>query len=218
MPGLRRAVIFDMDGVLVLSGPAHWLAWQQVAAEHGLELTRERFLSFNGLTNQDICRLLWGARATPAFTAALADRKERAFRDQIARAVPLAPGCHDLLAALQHRACGIAVGSSAPVGNVDRVLDGGGIRPFFGAVVHGDMVVRGKPAPDIFLRAAHLLGRSPAECVVIEDAPTGVRAAVAAGMRAVGVLTNHSAAELRAAGAAAIATTLAEIAPPMLLA
>ncbi|MBK8098747.1 MAG: HAD family phosphatase [Planctomycetes bacterium] len=217
MAGQRRAVIFDMDGVLVLSGPAHWLAWRQVAAEHGLELTRERFLSFNGLTNQDICRLLWGARATPEFTAALAERKERAFRDQIAREVPLAPGCRELLAAVQQRACELAVGSSAPVANVDRVLDGGGIRPFFGAVVHGDMVVRGKPAPDIFLRAAHLLGRSPAECVVVEDAPTGVRAAVAAGMRAVGVLTNHTADELRAAGAAAIVAALDEIAPDLLL-
>jgi beta-phosphoglucomutase len=214
----RRAVIFDMDGVLVLSAPAHWTAWVDAAARHGVQLTREQFLSFNGLTNPDICARLWGDRATPAFVADLATQKERAFREAIAADVPLAPGCRELLAQLRTRDVPIAVGTSAPRENVDLVLDGGGIRPFFGAVVHADLVQRGKPAPDIFLRAAELLGLPPERCIVVEDAPMGVRAAKAAGMAAVGVLTNHTADELLVEGARTVLPTLADVRPEHLLA
>lgn len=207
------AVIFDMDGVLVLSGPAHWVAWREIAAVHGTELTREQFLSFNGMTNQDICTRLWGTRATPDFIAHIADVKERAYRAAVEANVPLAPGCRELLATLHARALGIAVGTSGPKENVDLVLDRGGIRPFFGAVVHAGLVQRGKPAPDIFLRAAELLGIAPQRCVVVEDAPTGVQAARTAGMRVVGVATNHHADELLDVGAAVVLPDLASITP-----
>lgn len=205
------AVIFDMDGVLVLSGPAHWVAWRDVAAEHGLALTRELFLDCNGMTNEDICAKLWGARATPEFVASVADRKERAYRRAVAAAVPLAPGCRELLAALRARELALAVGTSGPKENVDLILDAGGIRPFFGGVVHAGLVQRGKPAPDIFLRAAELLGAAPASCVVVEDAPSGIQAALAAGMRVLGVCTNHGADELRRAGAHRVLPDLAAI-------
>lgn len=213
----RRGVIFDMDGVLVLSGPAHWVAWVDAAAMRGVTMTRELFLACNGLTNQDICTKLWGERATPAFVAEVAEAKEAAFRAAIAADVPLAPGCRELLAQLAAAGAAIAVGSSAPRANVDLVLDGGGIRPFFGAVVHADLVRRGKPAPDIFLRAAELLGLPPAACVVLEDAPAGVVAARAAGMTAVGVLTNHTADELFAAGVSRVLPALADVRPAHLL-
>jgi len=206
-----RAVLFDMDGVLVLSGPAHWLAWRAATAARGLDLTHAQFLSFNGFTNPDICARLWGEAATPAFVAEVALHKEGAFRDAIRSCVPLAPGCRELLASLRRLGASIAVGSSAPQGNVDLVLDGGGIRPFFQAVVHEGMVARGKPAPDIFLRAAQLLEVPPARCRVVEAAPSGVRAAVAAGMRVVGVLTNHVAAELLDEGAERVVPSLLDL-------
>lgn len=207
------AVIFDMDGVLVLSGPAHWLAWRDVAAEHGIVLTREQFLSFNGMTNPDICALLWGRRATSEFVAAIAEHKEAAYRRAVESDVPIAPGCAALLAALRARSLALAVGTSGPKENVDLVLDRGGIRAFFGAVVHAGLVARGKPAPDIFLRAAELLAVPAPSCVVVEDAPNGVEAARAAGMRVVGVATNHEPAELLAVGASIVLPDLAAITP-----
>lgn len=206
-----RAVLFDMDGVLVLSGPAHWLAWREATGRRGIELTHEQFLSFNGFTNRDICARLWGEAATPAFVDEVAEHKEGAFRDAIRSCVPLAPGCRELLANLRRLGASIAVGSSAPQGNVDLVLDGGGIRPYFQAVVHAGMVARGKPAPDIFLRAAELLEVAPACCLVVEDAPSGVRAAIAAGMQVVGVLTNHAAAELLDEGAGRVVESLLDL-------
>ena len=213
---MSGAVIFDMDGVLVLSLPAHWVAWRAVAAAHGVEMTREMFLRCNGLINPDICALLWGSRATPEFIAQIADEKERAFRVAIEADVPLAPGCCALLSALQANGSRLAVGSSAPRENVDLVLDRGGIRQFFGAVVHQGMVRRGKPAPDIFLRAAELLEVPPRRCVVVEDAPTGVQAALAAGMAAVGVATIHAAQELVHAGARLVVHDLASLRPEQL--
>jgi len=206
------AVIFDMDGVLVLSGPAHWIAWRDTAADHGRTLTRADFLQCNGMTNQDICAALWGEdRATPGFVAAIADAKERAYRRAVEADVPLAPGCRQLLAALRARRLLLAVGTSGPKENVDLILDRGGIRPFFGGVVHAGLVQRGKPAPDIFLRAAELLAQPPAACVVVEDAPSGIRAALAAGMRVVSVCTNHEAGELRDVGAHVVLPDLAAI-------
>lgn len=207
-----RAVIFDMDGVLVLSGPAHWVAWRDTAAAHGRPLTQAEFLGVNGMTNQDICAKLWGQTvATPAFVARIADQKERAYRDAVREAVPLAPGCRELLTTLRAQSLGIAVGTSGPQENVDLILDRGGIRPFFGGVVHAGLVQRGKPAPDIFLRAAELLGVPPAHCLVVEDAPSGVRAGLAAGMRVLGVCTNHSEGELRDVGAHVVLPDLAAI-------
>ncbi|HEX6810748.1 MAG TPA: HAD-IA family hydrolase [Planctomycetota bacterium] len=210
---MDAAVIFDMDGVLVLSGPAHWVAWREAAGAHGVELTRELFLACNGLTNPDICALIWGKDVSREFVARLAAAKEQAFRDAIEADVPLAPGCRALLAALQAGGVRLAVGSSAPRENVDLVLDRGGIRPFFRAVVHEGLARRGKPAPDIFLRAAELLGLPPRRCVVVEDAPSGVRAGVAAGMAVVAVATNHTAHELTQAGARLALPDLASILP-----
>lgn len=207
-----RAVIFDMDGVLVLSGPAHWVAWRDTAAANGRALTQADFLAVNGMTNQDICAHLWGpAHATPEFVARIADTKESAYRRAVEANVPLAPGCRELLATLQARAFGIAVGTSGPKENVDLILDNGGIRSFFGGVVHAGLVQRGKPAPDIFLRAADLLGVPAAACVVVEDAPSGIRAALAAGMRTIAVCTNHAAEELRHVGAHTVLPDLAAI-------
>lgn len=210
-----HAVIFDMDGVLVLSGPAHFQAWRTTATAHGIDLSHEEFLSFNGMVNADICRQLFGDRATASFAAAIADQKERAYRDAIAHEVPLAAGCRQVLQQFQAARMALAVGTSGPKANVDRVLDGGDIRSYFGAVVHADLVQRGKPAPDIFLRAAELLDMAPARCVVVEDAPSGIRAAHAAGMRVVGITSNHTEHELRQEEPHALVASFADLSPAL---
>ena len=224
--GASRAVIFDLDGVLVLSGPFHEAAWRATAARHGVAFTHDDHRACSGLVNADICRRIFGPSVSPGLAAQIADEKERAFRAAIAAAVPLAPGCRELLAVLRDAGAALAIGSSAPVANVDLVLDGvvggagggGALRPFFQAVVHAGMVARGKPWPDIFLRAAELAGVAPANCIVVEDAPAGIAAANAAGMAVVGVATGHAAGELAAAGRVRVARSLAEVPVDWLLA
>ncbi len=208
---MTRGVIFDMDGVLVLTENAHWLAWRAAAQKHGIDLAHKTFLSCFGRVNPDCIRIMFGEDVPPAEAIRIADEKEAAFREFIRTDVPLAPGLVTLLDGLRGERVGLGVGSSAPPENVNLILDVGQIRGYFGAVVDGSQVKRGKPAPDVFLRAAELLGLRPERCAVIEDAPAGILAAKAAGMVGVGVATTHTATELSAAGADVVYPSIAEL-------
>ncbi|MFT7669860.1 MAG: beta-phosphoglucomutase [Planctomycetota bacterium] len=208
MKRAKFGVIFDMDGVLVLSGDAHWESWRAVAADRGVTLTHELFLSTFGQVNEDCIAVMFGSQTEAEEVERIADEKERAYRDIVRANVPLAPGLFELLAQLQEAGAAIAVGSSAPPENVDLVLDAGGLREFISVSVNGKQVAQGKPAPDVFLIAAEQLGLTPDRCIVVEDAPVGVQAARAAGMRAVAVTTTNTAKDLEEAGAHHIAADL----------
>jgi beta-phosphoglucomutase-like phosphatase (HAD superfamily) len=91
-----------------------------------------------------------------------------------------------------------------------------GLAAYFSALITGDDVTRGKPAPDIFLKAADALGRNPAKCIVIEDAPQGIKAALAAGMKVIAVTTSRPRAELSSAHR--VVEALSELDPPSILA
>ncbi len=213
-----RGVIFDMDGVLILSGPLHFEAWRQAAARDGIELTHNFFTHTFGRTNPDTIAMIWNSASglkgasgpvSAARAAEIADFKERTFRGMLERGVELAPGARELLVALAEDGFTLSIGSSAPRENLDAIVDAAGIRVFFASIVDGSMVTRGKPAPDVFMLAAHTAGVRPETCVVIEDAPVGIRAALAAGMKAVGVATTHPEEELRSAGASLTVASLA---------
>ena len=206
MPNNRTpdvAVIFDMDGVLVLTEDAHWKSWLEVARPRGAELSYAAFKSCFGRINPDCIPILFGPRS-PQESVAIAEEKEAAFRRIVKERVPLVPGIVEFLTSLQNLGVRLGVGSSGPPENVKALVEGGGIARFFSATVDGSQVRRGKPAPDVFLTCAQRLEIAPAGCAVIEDAPVGIRAAVAAGMLAVGVATTHPEAELREAGAAQV--------------
>jgi beta-phosphoglucomutase len=209
-------VIFDMDGVIVRSEDAHWVSWRAVAAERGIDLKYETFLSCFGRVNSDCIRIMLSEGIDDAESLRIADRKEAAFRDAVRANVPLAIGTRELLASLRQAGALLAVGSSAPPENVALVLDAGHIREFFSATVDGAQVKRGKPAPDVFLQAGEAIGISPAHCAVIEDAPAGIRAARAANMTAIGVATTHTEAQLFEAGAHAVLPELASLTPEII--
>lgn len=209
-------VIFDMDGVLVLTEEAHWLAWREAANRRGVDLKYETFLSCFGRVNDDCIRIMFGETVPAEEGLRIADDKEAAFRTIIAGNVPLAPGTRELLAALRAGGARVAVGSSAPRENVDLVLDAGGIREYFSEVVDGGQVKRGKPEPDVFLRAGELLGIEPRRCAVVEDAPAGIKAARAAGMTAIGVAATHAAEQLMGAGAHVVVPALVDVTPELL--
>jgi beta-phosphoglucomutase family hydrolase len=208
---MNKGVIFDMDGVIVLTEQAHWESWQAAAEPRGITLDYRTFLSCFGRINPDVIPILFGPNISPAQSVDIADKKEAAFRDIIRGNMPIAPGLIELLDELKRRGVRVAVGSSAPPENIDLVLDIGKIRHYFDGVVDGSQVKRGKPAPDVFLKAADLMKVAPADCSVIEDAPTGIKAAVAAGMRAVGVATTHKAGELLSVGAHFCAPSLKDL-------
>jgi beta-phosphoglucomutase len=208
-----RAVIFDMDGVLILSEEAHWESWCAPAAKRGVKLDYDRFLSCFGRINPDCIKILFGPDLPSREVLRIADEKETAFRDIIRRHVPLAPGTRELLTALHNNEFRLAIGSSGPRENVELVLDAAKLGDYFDAYVHGGEVPRGKPAPDVFLLAAQRLEVPPRFCAVIEDAPAGIQAAVAARMLPIALTTTHKSQELKDAGAEIIYDDLSAIPP-----
>ena len=186
---MRCAVIFDVDGVLVDSYRAHFQSWQLLGAETRRGLSEQQFADFFGRSGQDLIRHFWnGNDLTTERIAELHARKNKLYRELVASGLTPMEGAIDLIIALHEAEFPLALASSGPRDNVDLAVDTLGVRWLFQAQIAGEDVRRGKPDPQIFLRAAQRLGVGPRRCAVIEDAPAGVAAAKAAGMVSIGLL------------------------------
>lgn len=196
-----KAWIFDCDGVVVDSNAMHVETWRQTAAAHGWPMADPEHIGKCGMTTGAVIRevLKWPVGEEEA--RRLGEEKEERYREMIrAGGIRAIAGVEAFLRRARGEGRRCAMGSSAPRANVEACLDALGLRWAFDCTVSGEDVARGKPEPDIFLKAAEGLGARPEECVVFEDSPAGVEAARRAGMESVAVLTSHTAAELAAAG------------------
>jgi HAD superfamily hydrolase (TIGR01509 family) len=190
----------------------HARAWIALVRAHAVDprsdAELESFLYANaGMKNEELIPLL----VPGGDVAALEEEKEALYRKLYAPALSPLPGLLPLLDSLRSRGVKLAVASAAPLANRDFVLDGLSLRSRFDAIVGPEHARRGKPAPDIFLAAAEKLGVAPVECIVFEDAPKGVQAAVAAGMQCAALTTTSSEAALRAAGARWVAKDFTQL-------
>jgi beta-phosphoglucomutase family hydrolase len=185
------ALILDMDGVIVDSNPVHREVWAAYNRRFGIETDEAMQQRMYGRRNDDIVRDFFGVNLTLEEVRAHGAAKERLFRETIGPVLneALVPGLREFLERHRHQPLGIA--TNAEPENVAFLLDTARLRPYFRAVVDGHQVERPKPHPDIYLRAAELLGAPPEDCVVFEDSLTGIQAARAAGMAVVGVGTTH---------------------------
>jgi len=185
------ALILDMDGVIIDSNPVHRDVWAAYNRRYGIETDEAMQQRMYGRRNDDIVRDFFGGRLTLEEVRAHGAAKERLFRETIGPVLnaALVPGVREFLERHRHQPLGLA--SNAEPENIEFVLDTARLRPYFRAVVDGHQVARPKPHPDIYLRAAELLGTPPKDCVVFEDSFTGIEAAQAAGMAVVGVRTTH---------------------------
>ncbi|MFQ5464235.1 MAG: HAD family hydrolase [Phycisphaerae bacterium] len=207
-------VIFDLDGVLIDSAELHFQSWRRLAEEQGAGLTRAQFHATFGRQNRDIIPDLFGVSA-PDRVGALADRKEEIYRNLVRGRPPVVDGAVELIRGLAALDARLAIGSSAPRQNIDLILNEVGVHAAFEAIISGDDVARGKPDPQVFALACEALGLAPARCVVIEDAPAGVQAAITAGAVAVAVLIHHD--EAAFDGVALCVHKLAELTPQRIL-
>ncbi|HEY8516769.1 MAG TPA: HAD family phosphatase [Candidatus Binatia bacterium] len=210
---MTRAVIFDVDGVLVDSYAAHFASWRGALRERGLDLSEDDFARTFGRTSREVIRELFGERVDDAQVREIDLRKEELYREIIGREFPTMDGATELIDALHAAGFRLALGSSAPPPNVELTLDRLGRRDAFAAVVTGRDVRRGKPDPQVFQIAAERLGIAPQRCAVIEDAVLGVEAARAAGMTAIALAGTASEERLRAAGAQIVVRSLRELSP-----
>lgn len=187
----RIPLIFDMDGVLIHSNPLHEQAWLTYNRRFGIETTQEMQRRMWGRRNDDIVRDFFGTGLTEEEVRAHGAGKEKLYREMAGATMrdALVPGIGEFLE--RHTHSPKALASNAEPENVSFFLDSAGLREYFQVIVDGHQVMRPKPHPQIYLKAAELLRVQPRDCVVFEDSFTGVEAARAAGMRVVGVKTTH---------------------------
>lgn len=188
----NKAAIFDMDGVLVVNMQFHELAFYEFGKRYGVTITRDFFIEhICGNTNQRIMAMLFEG-ISEADIAHFSDEKEAIYRELYRPHLQAAQGLFPFLDQLKSQQVPMAIASNAPAVNVDFLVNELGLASYFDVVLHVDSVANPKPAPDMFLKAAELMHVSPSECVVFEDAPSGIRAAHKAGMKSVALLTTHT--------------------------
>jgi beta-phosphoglucomutase len=194
--------VFDLDGTLVDNMPLHAAAFLDFVARHGLPPLDERARArFDGRRNRDIFPDLLGRPLGEDELRSFSSEKESLYRELSRGRLRPLPGLLRLLDRLEAHAIPFAVATSAPAENVAHTLVELGLERRLTRVARSDEVARGKPFPDVFLKAAERIGVAPEACVAFEDAPLGVRAAKAAGMTVVAVTTSFSAAAFREHGA-----------------
>lgn len=190
--GARRAVLWDMDGVLVDSADYHYAAWREALARERYDISYEAFRATFGQRNDTILRGIFGPDLPDAEVDRIADLKEALYRQFVReRGIAPSPGVLRWLQALRAAGWRQAVASAAPRANIDAILAAVGIGHYFDAITSGEDVTRGKPDPQVYLVSAQRVGASPARCVVVEDAPAGLEGARRAGMRCIGVASTH---------------------------
>jgi beta-phosphoglucomutase len=211
------AVIWDVDGTLVDTAELHFRAWVDLCRALGRDFTRAEFATTFGRRNPEIIRYLFGDRFDDAAIADLGYRKEELYKAAARQGVSLLPGARELLQGLHDAGFRQAIGSSAPLGNINLILELTHAAHFFDAISSAEDTTRGKPDPQVFLVAAEKLGVLPSRCVVMEDAVAGVEAARAGGMKCIGVtfVGHHSDESLCRAGANRVVKTLAEVSVEM---
>ncbi len=198
-----RGVIFDLDGVLVSTDECHFQAWKELADSEGIPFDREINHRLRGVSRMQSLEILLeraARRYTDEEKQALAKRKNDRYLQSIEQldGGDILPGAVRALKSLKERGLLTAVGSSSR--NARRILQKLGLEHSFDAVADGNDITRSKPDPEVFLVAAGKLGLPPGRCLVVEDALTGVEAALRAGMPAlaVGAAQEHPLATVKA--------------------
>lgn len=197
---LLTGVVFDMDGVLLLTHSAHKLAWRRFLAEVGYEIS-EPDLDFvlDGRKREEILHHFLG-ELSDAQLRYCGEIKDRHFL-AVADSVKTVPGVFQFLDILEENRVVAAVATSATACRAHNMLQQYGLKERFAAIVTGSDVTAGKPDPTIFRLAAERIGKTPEDVLVVEDAVSGVKAANAAGMKCLGIADANRAPMLLAAGA-----------------
>jgi beta-phosphoglucomutase len=185
-----KGCIFDLDGVIVDTAHYHYLAWRRLADELGHNLTKDENEELKGVSRMRSLEIVLekaGISLNQEHKEILAEKKNTWFNEYVQQMRPeeIFPGVKALIRNLRGR--GIKVGLASSSRNARTVVRLLNIQNEFDAIVDGTMITRTKPDPEIFLKTAKLMRVEPADCVVVEDAEAGVEAALAAGMKCIGI-------------------------------
>lgn len=185
-----KACIFDLDGVIVDTAKYHYIAWRNIARDLGFEFTEmhnERLKGVSRMRSLEILLEVGGIQLDQETKEALAERKNKEYLEYIMRMTPdeILPGAREFLEEVRLVGLRTALGSASR--NSMTILNRLKITGLFDAIIDGNKVTKAKPDPEIFLKGAEELGIHPRHCVVFEDAEAGIEAALAAGMKCIGI-------------------------------
>ncbi|MNH88546.1 2-deoxyglucose-6-phosphate phosphatase [compost metagenome] len=190
---MLEAFIFDMDGVIIDSEPLHFEVDIDTMKYYGAEITQKELEKYVGMTNPE----MWGIiKQDYSLPHSVEDILKYQLESKIKalRAAPMEPiqGIKNFIEELKQHRIPVGIASSSPPEFIKEVLLKFGIADEFRCVVSGEEVAKGKPAPDVYLKAAELLGAEPGHCMVLEDSAHGIAAAKAAGMKCIGYINANS--------------------------
>ncbi len=188
--GKIKACLFDLDGVIVDTAKYHYIAWKELANEMGFDFTlddNERLKGVSRMTSLDILLSIGNVVKSEEEKLDLATKKNENYLSYILKMGPeeILPGTKEFLEALNKEGIKIALGSASK--NAMTILERLELTSYFEAIIDGTKVSKAKPDPEVFLKGAEALNVSPSECVVFEDAEAGIEAAIAGGMKCVGI-------------------------------
>ncbi|WP_299550395.1 HAD family phosphatase [Seonamhaeicola sp.] len=189
-----KAVIFDMDGVIIDSEPMHYKAYHDMFDEIGIEVSSELYESFTGQSTINICKRLcdhFKLEQSPEALVALKRKHYKHFFDTNSD-LTLIDGVLELIKDYHHNGLTLVLGSSAAMTSIDQIFERFDLNQYFKAKLSGADLKQSKPHPEIFIKAAQASGFKKEECMVIEDSTNGIQAANAAGIYCVGFDSFHS--------------------------
>lgn len=181
-----KAVIFDMDGVLIDTEKHYNVCWQQAAREAGFDFTYEHALmlrSLDAMLAKDLMQSIFGKEFD---YFAIRERRRVLVQEALLKnGLEIKPGVREALTFLRNKGIKTAVATATPLDRTYEHLEKLGIKDLFDSIVSAKQVEKGKPAPDVYLYACKQIGMKPEECIAIEDSPNGIKSAYQAGLKPV---------------------------------
>ncbi len=201
---MNCAIILDMDGVIIDSNPFHRMAWKEFLERHGVVVNEPMFKNviFGTTGDQAIRNLLQPPELTAEQLSLYTEDIDTTYRRIISGNEQIFPvdGLNNFLDFIKELGFKIALATSAPPENITLILERLGITEYFDVIVDKTHVTHGKPDPEVYLKAVENLKTDKEYCLVFEDSLSGVRSAIGAGIRVIGVTTSHTGEELSQAG------------------
>ncbi len=190
--GMKKALIFDMDGVLISNDRFHYLAWQEFARQHGKTVRFDEVKSWFGSTNESILINFFDRQLSGDEINKYAYEKEKIYREIYSPHIKPLEGIKELLDVASADGYEIGLATSAPPENVEFVLEKTNLAKYFKAITDDTQISNGKPDPEIFILTGQKLDIRPSRTIVFEDSFYGIEAAKKAGMKVIAVASTHS--------------------------
>jgi beta-phosphoglucomutase len=194
------AVIFDIDGTMVDNIGYHIIALKMFCERHGRHVTDEEFKQhISGKTTKEVMNYVFRTELSESDIKRYNDEKEGIYRDIYRPHMKPSKGLIGFLEMLKKNKIKIGIATAGPEVNMRYIFEGINIEKYIDAWINGDMIINGKPHPEIYLRAAEMLNISPSKCIVVEDSILGIQSGRNAGMKIIAITNVHPREELNSA-------------------